>query len=127
MALGLLGEGLVVLLDHYDNCVLGGTMDTTAVLAEILRQKLKNVAVFAIYNPKTMQHAIAAKINSEISLSINGKITMPTIPTTNPPLIITNTVKTISHDRYRNHNPITRNMQMDMGPTIILNTKPVEI
>ena len=31
------GEGPIVLLDHYDNCASGGTMDTTAVLAEILR------------------------------------------------------------------------------------------
>jgi microcystin degradation protein MlrC len=33
-------DGPVVLLDHYDNCASGGTMDTTAVLAEILRQGL---------------------------------------------------------------------------------------
>src|SRR6516165_3394362 len=32
------GDGPVVLLDHYDNCASGGTMDTTVVLAEILRQ-----------------------------------------------------------------------------------------
>ena len=42
------GDGPVVLLDHYDNCASGGTMDTTVVLAEILRQGLENVAAFAI-------------------------------------------------------------------------------
>ena len=26
------GSGPIVLLDHYDNCASGGTMDTTAVL-----------------------------------------------------------------------------------------------
>ena len=35
----------VVLLDHYDNCACGGTMDTTDVLAEIIRQGLDDVAV----------------------------------------------------------------------------------
>ena len=45
------GEGPIVLLDHYDNCASGGTMDTTAVLAEILRQGLEDVAAFAIYRP----------------------------------------------------------------------------
>src|SRR5580700_11105959 len=44
------GEGPIVLLDHYDNCASGGTMDTTTVLAEILRQGLENVAAFAIYD-----------------------------------------------------------------------------
>ena len=32
------GEGPIVLLDHYDNCASGGTMDTTVVLAEIMRR-----------------------------------------------------------------------------------------
>ena len=32
------GDGPVILLDHYDNTASGGTMDTTEVLAEILRQ-----------------------------------------------------------------------------------------
>src|ERR1700736_5398395 len=45
------GEGPIVLLDHYDNCASGGTMDTTAVLAEILRQGLEERAVFPIYDP----------------------------------------------------------------------------
>jgi microcystin degradation protein MlrC len=45
------GEGPIVLLDHYDNCASGGTMDTTVVLAAILREGLDNVAAFAIYDP----------------------------------------------------------------------------
>src|SRR5206468_993223 len=40
MAPARAGDGPIVLLDHYDNCASGGTMDTTAVLAEILRQGL---------------------------------------------------------------------------------------
>src|SRR5256714_4089054 len=32
------GEGPIVLLDHYDNCASGGTMDTTIGLAAILRE-----------------------------------------------------------------------------------------
>ena len=44
-------KGPIFLLDHYDNCASGGTMDTTAVLAEILRQDLDDVAFFGIYDP----------------------------------------------------------------------------
>ena len=62
------GEGPIVLLDHYDNCASGGTMDTTAVLAEILRQGLENVAAFAIYDPEAVQQAIAAGIGAEVTL-----------------------------------------------------------
>src|SRR6202008_3883246 len=52
------GEGPIVLLDHYDNCASGGTMDTTAVLAAILRAGLDNVAAFAIYDPAAVKQAI---------------------------------------------------------------------
>jgi len=124
---GAPGEGPIILLDHYDNCASGGTMDTTAVLAEILRQGIENVAAFAIYDPEAVQQAIAAGIGSEVSLSIGGKIEMPAIPVESPPLIVTGTVKTISHGRYRNRGPMGRGVQMDMGPAVVLETGPVEI
>jgi len=121
------GEGPTVLLDHYDNCASGGTMDTTVVLAEILRQGLENVAAFAIFDPEAVQQAIAAGVGSEVSLSIGGKIAMPAIPTDSPPLIVTGTVKTISNGRYRNRGPMARGVQMDMGPAVVIDTGPVEI
>jgi microcystin degradation protein MlrC len=121
------GEGPVVLLDHYDNCASGGTMDTTAVLAEIFRQGLENVAAFAIYDPEAVQQAIAAGIGSEVSLSIGGKIEMPAIPVESLPLTVTGTVKTISNGRYRNRGPMGRGVQMDMGPAVVIDTGPVEI
>jgi microcystin degradation protein MlrC len=127
MPLAQPGEGPIVLLDHYDNCASGGTMDTTAVLTEILRQGLADVAVFAIYDPAAVQQAMAAGIGSEVTLSIGGKIKMPTIPAESPPLTVTGKLKTISNGRYRNRGPMGRGVQMDMGPTVVLDTGPVEI
>jgi len=124
---GAPGTGPIVLLDHYDNCASGGTMDTTAVLAEILRQRLENVAAFAIYDPEAVQQAIVAGVGSEVTLSIGGKIAMPAIPVESPALTVTGTVKTISNGRYRNRGPMGRGVQMDMGPSVVLDTGPVEI
>jgi microcystin degradation protein MlrC len=121
------GEGPIVLLDHYDNCASGGTMDTTVVLAEILRQGLDNVATFAIYDPEGVQQAIAAGVGSEITLSIGGKMVMPAIPVASPALTVTGAVKTISNGRYRNRGPMGRGVQMDMGPAVVLDTGAVEI
>jgi microcystin degradation protein MlrC len=121
------GEGPIVLLDHYDNCASGGTMDTTVVLAEILRQGIEDVAAFAIYDPEAVQQAISAGIGAEVTLSIGGKIKMPAIPAESPPLTATGRVKTISNGRYRNRGPMGRGVQMDMGPTVVLDTGPVEI
>jgi len=121
------GEGPVVLLDHYDNCASGGTMDTTAVLAEILRQGLEDVAAFAIYDPEAVQQAIAAGIGAKVTLSIGGKIKMPAIPAESPPLTVTGTVKTISRGRYKNRGPMGRGVAMDMGAAVVLDTGAVEV
>src|SRR5215467_2215791 len=120
-------DGPVVLLDHYDNCASGGTMDTTAVLAEILNQGLEDVAAFAIYDPAAVQQAIAAGIGAQVALSIGGKIPMPAIPAESPPLTVTGTVKTISNGRYRNRGPMARGVMMDMGAAVVLDTGTVEI
>jgi microcystin degradation protein MlrC len=121
------GEGPIVLLDHYDNCASGGTMDTTVVLAEILQQGLEDVAAFAIYDPEAVQQAIAAGIGAKVTLSIGGKFKMPAIPAGSPPLTVTGTVKTISNGRYKNRGPMGRGVQMDMGATVVLDTGTVEI
>jgi microcystin degradation protein MlrC len=117
----------VILLDHYDNCASGGTMDTTVVLAEILRQGLTDVAAFAVYDPAAVQQAIAAGIGAEVTLSVGGKMAMPAIPAESPPLSVTGRVKTISHGRYRNRGPMARGLAMDMGPAVVLETGTVEI
>ena len=127
MTPGQPGEGPIVLLDHYDNCASGGTMDTTVVLAEILRQGLEDVAAFAIYDPEAVQQAIAAGIGARVTLSIGGKIRMPAIPTESAPLTVTGTVKTISNGRYKNRGPMGRGVAMDMGAAVVLDTGAADI
>ena len=121
------GDGPVVLLDHYDNCASGGTMDTTVVLAEILRQGLDDVAAFAIYDPQAVEQAIAAGIGAQITLTIGGKIAMPAIAAPSPPLTVTGRVKTIADGRYKNRGPMARGVAMDMGPSVVLDTGAAEI
>jgi microcystin degradation protein MlrC len=121
------GGGPIVLLDHYDNCASGGTMDTTAVLAEILRQGLEDVAVFAIYDPAAVEEAIAAGIGAEVTLSIGGKIAMPAIPVASRPLTLVGRVKTIAHGRYRNQGPMARGVEMDMGRAVVIDTGTQEV
>jgi microcystin degradation protein MlrC len=121
------GDGPVVLLDHYDNCASGGTMDTTVVLAEIMRQGLEDVAAFAIFDPAAVQQAIAAGVGADVTLSIGGKLKMPAIPVDSPPLSVTGTVKTIFNGRFRNRGPMGRGVQMNMGPSVVLDTGKIEI
>src|SRR4051794_30233557 len=121
------GEGPIVLLDHYDNCASGGTMDTTAVLAAILREGLENVAAFAIFDPEAVQQAIAAGIGAEVSISVGGKMAMPQIPGESRPLTLTGMVKTISNGRFRNMGPMGRGVLTDMGPSVVIDTGRAEV
>jgi microcystin degradation protein MlrC len=72
-------SGPIVLLDHCDNVASGGTMDTTAVLAEVLKQGLTDAMFYALHDPDSVQRAIAAGVGNEVSLMLGGKAAMPSI------------------------------------------------
>ena len=120
-------EGPVILLDHYDNAASGGTMDTMAVLAAILEAGLEDVAAFAIHDPGAVQAMIAAGIGAPVTLPLGGKLDMPSIGRVGEPLEVSGRVRLISDGRYRNQGPASRGVLMDMGPTVVLDTGPVEI
>jgi microcystin degradation protein MlrC len=120
-------EGPTVLLDHYDNCASGGTMDTMTVLGAILDAGLENVAAFAIFDPAAVQEMIRAGVGATVTLSLGGKLDMPSINKRGEPRQVTGTVKTISMGQYRNRGPASTGVLMDMGPTAVLDTGKVEI
>lgn len=63
-------NGPILLIDHADNCASGGTQDTMAVVAEVIRQGLQNVAIGAIRDPE----AVAALIDSGLSSTISVQL-----------------------------------------------------
>jgi microcystin degradation protein MlrC len=120
-------DGPVFLLDHYDNAASGGPMDTTRVLAEIMRQQLDNVAAFGIFDPAAVQQCIATGIGATLTLSIGGKQKMPMCPEPSEPLQVTGKVKTIFDGKYRAKGPMAAGTQQDMGHAVVLDTGHVEI
>lgn len=121
------GDLPVVMLDHYDNCASGGTMDTTEVLAEILRQGLTDVAFFGICDPEAVAACIRAGVGAELTLDIGGKLPMPALPETSKPLTVTGTVKTISSGTFVTRSGLSPGLKVFMGPTVVLDTGAVEI
>lgn len=117
----------VVLLDHYDNCASGGTMDTTEVLAEILRQGLTDVAFFGICDPEAVAACQEAGIGATITLALGGKLPMPALPKSSVPITVTGTVKTISAGYFVTKAGLSPGLKVFMGPTVVLDTGAVEI
>lgn len=117
----------VVLLDHCDNSASGGSMDTTRVLAEVLRQGLDNAVFYAICDPEAVQQALSAGLGAQVILSIGGKTPMPALKEPNPPLTVTGRVKLAFDGLYRNRGPMYAGVRTDLGPTVVLDTGAVEI
>ena len=120
-------KGPIMLLDHYDNCASGGTMDTTDTLREIIRQDLDDVVFFGIYDPIAVQEAIKAGIGAEVTLTIGAKLPMPLMPVQSSPLTVTGVVQTISAGTFTLKGGLTPGLRVFMGPTVVLNTGKIEL
>jgi len=119
--------GPVVMLDHCDNVASGGTMDTTAVLAEVLRQGLQDAVFYAIHDPGSVRAAIAAGVGAEVTLDVGGKAAMPSIGAPAAPLRVTGTVRRITDGVYRLRGPMSAGALANNGPTVVLQVAGVEL
>ncbi len=126
-AMGEPGKLPVVLLDHYDNCASGGTMDTTDTLREIIRQDLDDVVFFGIYDPEAVQQAVDAGVGATVTLTIGAKLPMPQLPVASSPLTVTGTVQTISSGSFTLKGGLTPGLRIYMGRTAVLDTGKIQI
>jgi microcystin degradation protein MlrC len=117
----------VVLLDHYDNCASGGTMDTMAVLGAMLEARLENAAAFAICDPVAVGQMKEAGEGANITIGLGGKADMPAIGVKGKPLMVSGVVRRIVDGKYRNEGPMARGVQKDLGAAAVLDTGRVEI
>ena len=69
----------VMLLDHYDNCASGGTMDTITVLEAILEARLEEAAAFAICDPQAVAQMQETGLGANITLALGGKADLPSL------------------------------------------------
>jgi microcystin degradation protein MlrC len=117
----------VMLLDHYDNCASGGTMDTMKVLGGILDAGLEDVAAFAICDPAAVEQMKRAGLGARVTIPLGGKLDMPALGLKGRPREVTGSVKRIIDGIYRNEGPMARGELADMGPSAVLDTGKVEI
>lgn len=121
-----LDQGPVLLIDHADNCASGGTQDTMAVVAEVMRQGLSDVAVGAIYDPQAVMQLIDAGVGAEVTLALGGKIDLPAIGRRGEPLSVTGIVRHISDGEFTVRGPMYTGVRAFLGPTVVLDTGTIE-
>ena len=122
-----LTEGPVILLDHSDNSASGGTQDTVAVLREVMKQGLENVAMFGICDPQAVEAMERAGVGNTITLALGGKVDMPAIGLDAEPLTITGKVRTISDGEFVVTVPMGRGTTTHMGKSAVLETGHVQV
>ena len=122
-----LTEGPILLLDHADNSASGGTQDTVAVLREVIRQGLRNVAMFGICDPQAVEAMENAGVGNTITLDLGGKVDMPAIGLEAEPLAITGRVRAITDGEFVVTVPMGRGTTTHMGKTAVLDTGHVQV
>lgn len=121
-----LEDGPVLLIDHADNCASGGTQDTMAVVSEILRQGLQDVAVGAIYDPEAVEQMISAGVGATLTLDLGGKTDLSAIGRQGEPLTVTGKVRVISDGEFTVRGPMYTGVRAFLGKTAVLDTGSVE-
>ncbi len=122
-ALGLADPGApVLLIDHCDNCGSGGAQDVMAVVAEILRQELDDVAIAPIRDPAAVAAMIGAGVGQRVRLSLGGHTDMPAIGLTGAPLAVEGRVHAITDGEFVITGPMYTGIRTYLGRTAVLDT-----
>ena len=122
-----LTQGPIILLDHADNSASGGTQDTIAVLREVLEQGLEDVAMFGICDPQAVEEMVSAGVGNTLTVSLGGKVDMPSIGCDGEPLTLTGKVRAITDGSFVITVPMGRGTSTAMGKTAVLDTGSVQI
>jgi microcystin degradation protein MlrC len=112
--------GPVLLLDHGDNVMSGGTCDTTTVLDECLRQGMRGIGVGPLCDPATVAQAIAASVGARIDIALGNKSPQAPGIEVRAPLRASASVRAITDGRFKISGPIYTGEVWAMGRTVVL-------
>ena len=117
----------VLLLDHSDNCMSGGTCDTMDVLQAALAQGLQDIAVGPICDPQAVAAMVAAGVGASITLPLGNKVPLPKLGITKQPVMMTGMVRAIGDGEYTVTGPIYTGQRCAMGRTAVLDIGNAQI
>lgn len=120
-------DGPVLLLDHSDNCMSGGTCDTMDVLQEALAQGLTGIAVGPICDPEAVDQLFRAGVDATVTLPVGNKRDLGRIGVHKVPPVLTGRVVNLSNGEYVISGPTYRGMTCHMGRTALFAIEGAEI
>ena len=117
----------VLLLDHGDNCMSGGTCDTMDVLQAALALGLTNIAVGPICDPEAVAEMIQAGVGADVEVALGNKIPLDRIGLHKQPLRLHGRVHAASDGSYTVTGPIYTGQRCHMGRSVCLDIGSAQI
>ena len=110
----------VLLLDHGDNCMSGGTCDTMDVLQAALAHGLHDIAVGPLSDAGAVQTLIEAGVGATVSVALGNKVPLTRLGIVKQPMLLNGKVLAISDGQYTVTGPIYTGQRCHMGRTVLL-------
>ena len=110
----------VLLLDHGDNVMSGGSCDTTTLLEECLRQGLRHLGVGPLADPQTVAQCLAAGVGSTLTVRLGNKVPLGLPGAAREPLTLSVRVRAAGDGRFRITGPIYTGETWAMGRSVVL-------
>jgi microcystin degradation protein MlrC len=120
------GAGPVLLLDHGDNVMSGGSCDVMAVLAECRRQGVAGIAMGPVCDPGAVAQAVAAGVGQRVALAVGNKMPLG-LPDSAPPEPIEGRVRALTDGRFRITGPTYTGQTATMGRTAVIAADDVTV
>ncbi|SED45960.1 M81 family metallopeptidase [Rhodobacter sp. 24-YEA-8] len=121
------GQGPVLMLDHGDNCMSGGTCENMDVLEAALAAGLSDILTGPVADPEAVEAAFAAGVGTEVSIDVGNKIPAEGFAAPRPPLSLKGKVLALGSGDYRITGPIYTGMECSMGRSAVIDTGAAQV
>jgi microcystin degradation protein MlrC len=124
---GSRGAGPVMLLDHGDNCMSGGTCDDMDVLRAALEQGLDDILAGPVCDPEAVAQMVQAGRGARLTAGIGNKRPLASLGIRKEPLVLEGRVQAISDGHFTIAGPIYTGQKVTMGRTVLFDTGRVRL
>lgn len=112
------GEGPVLLLDHGDNCMSGGTCDTMDVMVAAMDRGLSGIIAGPICDPAAVEVMHSVGVGAQVTLQLGNHLPRPNGEVT--PIVLAGKVVSVSDGQYVVSGPTYTGMRCSMGRAAVI-------
>ncbi len=121
------GTGPVLLLDHSDNVMSGGTCDTMDVLQAAMAAGLSGILAGPLCDPQAVAALWDANIGDEVTVEIGNRIALDALGMSKSPMVCSGHVRARSNGEFTVTGPIYTGQLLSMGRTVLFDIGPAQL